>query len=635
MSTTLSRLYLTMLTALGVASLAGYLWLFAIAGGLGEGTPTYVERLLPGGNGLLPTSYPTPSNPSAQDATRRHAQAAPRFTVAITALFVVQALALLWAARARPNGNGRWLIVGFAAAFQASALLAPHMFSSDVYAYTVYGRILAVHGQSPYVAVPSAFPDEPFRALIFWQDVPSFYGPLWTLLSGGVALAAGPEPALAALLFRGVAALAALAGTLLVGAILDRVEPVHAPLGMLLFGWSPLLVVEAGLSGHNDVVMAALMLAALFAIVRERPLLGIALLVLAGLVKVVALAVLPLVGLYVLRGLPTWASRVAFLGRSAAVGAVVAALVVLPTWAGPATLAVGVLGVGESRYTNGLGELALRELRIAFGEEAEDTATPLLFTPWWVSTEGQTPLRAARGDDTPVIRTLSAESPLLVVAPQYGRWVRVYDPDSRRLGIVRLNAVGPRETRPAAFDHDPDILARELGPTGSPALQRANLIVRAAGWGLAGLVWLAVLVVGTRSWPGLIRGVTGFFLALLYLVSAWFWPWYVVWPLASAAIAPTSLLSVWAASLGWASLLLYPALGFGETPRDYLYSYRALAMFGLPMIVTLVVAMARRAWPGRASASFATGGPEDPSSLLDRPSVEPRPISSTHSGSHG
>ena len=93
-----------------------------------------------------------------------------------------------------------------------------------------------MYGSNPYVDTPAAFPGDPYGDLIYWQDAPSFYGPLWTVLSGGVALAAGPEPALAAILFRGIAALAAVAGVLLVGLILDRVDPDRAALGSLLIG---------------------------------------------------------------------------------------------------------------------------------------------------------------------------------------------------------------------------------------------------------------------------------------------------------------------------------------------------------------------------------------------------------------
>jgi hypothetical protein len=40
-------------------------------------------------------------------------------------------------------------------------------------------------------------------------------------------------------------------------------------------------------------------------------------------------------------------------------------------------------------------------------------------------------------------------------------------------------------------------------------------------------------------------------------------------------------------------LLLYPVLGFGETERWYLQTYRSLGVFGLPVVVMLADTAAR------------------------------------------
>ena len=58
----------------------------------------------------------------------------------------------------------------FAIAAHVLLLLAPLLFSRDVYSYAAYGRIAAVHGANPYVATPADFPSDP---------VVAFVGPKW------------------------------------------------------------------------------------------------------------------------------------------------------------------------------------------------------------------------------------------------------------------------------------------------------------------------------------------------------------------------------------------------------------------------------------------------------------------------
>ena len=99
------------------------------------------------------------------------------------------------AVRAVPAGGaaGTRAIVGGAAgdcarrrrlASSAGRHLAPFSLSGDVFSYAFYGRVFAVYGSSPYLDLPGQYPGDPFFEYVFWKYVPSFYGPLWTLISG-------------------------------------------------------------------------------------------------------------------------------------------------------------------------------------------------------------------------------------------------------------------------------------------------------------------------------------------------------------------------------------------------------------------------------------------------------------------
>ena len=521
----------------------------------------------------------------------RHAVAALPYSICAAALFVGYLVAIALIGR-RWSPAGRGVALGFAVLFQAAALLSPWMLSTDLYSYVAYGRIFGVYHGNPYLEVPAQYPGDPFFEHVYWKFVPSFYGPLWTLVSGEIARLVGEDVAIAALAFRGLAALCALAIVAIVAALGERLDRRHALAGTVMVGWNPLLVVEAGLSGHNDLLMALLVVLALGLAVWRRPALAVGALVLGGLVKFVALALVPLLGLYLLRRQRGWRDRTWFVLRTSALASLLAVAVIAPVWAGPATFAVGTLGAGGDRYVNGLGELALGELRVWLGESREDTEVPLQFTGWWVATHLSASMRAAPGDNKPPLGELSQWTELLVVGPERDGWLRVYDPWTREVGYVRSDALGPAE-RPREYDDDVEVLAREQGPEGSPVLQEANRIVRLVGWGGFGLVWLGALAFGTGSFGGLVRGWLAALLALYYLASAWFWPWYVVWGVAAAALAPTSWLSRWAVMLSLGVLLLYAVLGFGETERWYLQTYRSLGVFGLPVVVMLADTAAR------------------------------------------
>ena len=138
--------------------------------------------------------------------------------VAAFAAYLV-ALALL---RRRPPGLRAVLLVAFA--IQVVPLAGPLLLSTDAWTYWEYGRIAAVHDGNPYVDVPSDYPDDPSYeyAGAAWRDTTSVYGPLFTSVSGAVAVVSGSSAEAAAWIFKTMAALAVLACVLLAARLATR-----------------------------------------------------------------------------------------------------------------------------------------------------------------------------------------------------------------------------------------------------------------------------------------------------------------------------------------------------------------------------------------------------------------------------
>jgi alpha-1,6-mannosyltransferase len=230
--------------------------------------------------------------------------------------------------------------------WSAPLLLAPPMFSRDVYAYAGQGLLVA-RGLDPYDTGPGTL-DGPLVDGVddVWRDAPSPYGPLWLALAGGVVRLTG-ESLLPALL--GMRLLAVL-GLLLAGWALHRLGGERALwLGLA----NPLVLLHLVAGAHNEALMVGLLLAGLA--LRRRLVLAAVLIMLGALVKLPALAVL---GFVVMAVPGRWGARLraaALTGAVAAATAVAASLATGLGWGWLTTLDAGRARLSLLSVTTGLG----------------------------------------------------------------------------------------------------------------------------------------------------------------------------------------------------------------------------------------------------------------------------------------
>ncbi len=225
------------------------------------------------------------------------------------------------------------VILGCALLFQATLVLVmPPLLTTDLYNYLAYGRMVAFHGLNPYTMLPSQMGSDPVLLHEFW-DIVTPYGPLWTLLSAGIARAAGNSVFLGLILLKAVAGLSHLAiawlGYRLAG---EEIGPA------VLLAWNPLFLLEGAGNGHNDLAMMALAMGGLLAFHRGKRWLGLVLLLLSGLVKYVSLFLLLFCLLLWLREQGGWGKRLRLLAAVAAVSLLLLAVFYAPFWQGPDTV---------------------------------------------------------------------------------------------------------------------------------------------------------------------------------------------------------------------------------------------------------------------------------------------------------
>jgi hypothetical protein len=195
--------------------------------------------------------------------------------------------------------------------------------SLDIFDYVFRGRMQALFGASPLAVTPDAFRNQRFYRYLTWGDWVDAYGPLWEYASGAVArtvpLVSRDHLRHYIVGYRLLAlALTGVCGALIM-VIARRRQPRYAAAALLAWLWNPLLLISTAVGAHNDGLMLVLILVAALLYQRQRWLLGLLALGLAAHVKITALLLLPVFGLWLVQQRGWWR----------AIGTSVAALLVI------------------------------------------------------------------------------------------------------------------------------------------------------------------------------------------------------------------------------------------------------------------------------------------------------------------
>lgn len=231
------------------------------------------------------------------------------------------------------QAGGR-VVAAAAAAWTAPLMVAPPLYSRDVYSYLAQGAV-ALRGFDPY-SRGAAVLDLPLRGNVagLWQETPSPYGPLFLLLGKATVWLTGDNVILGAIVMR----VGVLAGLVLLAWAIPRLTR-HLggrnSTALWLTVANP-LVVALGIGGaHNDVLMVGLMAAGVLMVLDRRHLRGFALIALATAVKATALLVLPFL-------VWVWAARLDGPARQRFLTAVAAGGAVFAVTFAAATVVAGV-----------------------------------------------------------------------------------------------------------------------------------------------------------------------------------------------------------------------------------------------------------------------------------------------------
>ena len=250
--------------------------------------------LLVGGLGAAATAADDPLMSSGPLAWLRYGHGKMLATVVVLAGFTLLVWAWVRLGRQVLAGRvGTRPVLVAAACWMAPMLVAPAMFTRDVYSYLAQGAI-ALGGYDPYAVGPNVLAAHELIENVhpFWQDQPAPYGPLFILLAKGVAWLTGTHIVAGVLVTR----LVELAGLgLLVWALpgLTRHLGGRLPVAAWMLIAGPLTVVHLVGGPHNDLLMIGFLAAGTLLVLDGRHVGGFAVVTLAVAVKASAIVALP------------------------------------------------------------------------------------------------------------------------------------------------------------------------------------------------------------------------------------------------------------------------------------------------------------------------------------------------------
>lgn len=180
-----------------------------------------------------------------------------------------------------------WTLAGI---WAVPFVVGPPLLTTDVYAYVARG-LLQRNGLDPYVHAPLDLGNPPVVAAIdvTWRATPSTAGPLATWLQHAVMTVAGGNALAAVLVYRAIA----IAGLIAIGVLSTRISTARSESALALTVLNPAALLFVVSAAHIEGLIAALLLGAVLAALREQWILGVVLVCVAAGFAPIALLALP------------------------------------------------------------------------------------------------------------------------------------------------------------------------------------------------------------------------------------------------------------------------------------------------------------------------------------------------------
>lgn len=195
-------------------------------------------------------------------------QSAIIYVIIVSTLFFLYAATLFWVSQKKIGRKTLWKIIGVTTAI---LLFSYPAFSYDIFNYIFAAKEILVYHKNPYLVAPQQFlAVDQWVLFMRWIHLPSAYTPIWILLTLPAYLLGFGFflPILFSMKFLIVGSY--ILAALLIEKTLLLVDKRRAHLGLAIFALNPLVIVEAVVSPHNDMLMMTAVLAAYYLYIRKK-----------------------------------------------------------------------------------------------------------------------------------------------------------------------------------------------------------------------------------------------------------------------------------------------------------------------------------------------------------------------------
>lgn len=166
-------------------------------------------------------------------------------------------------------------------------------FSYDMFNYIFDAKIVTAYHENPYLKKALDYPQDPMLSFMRWTHRTYPYGPVWLGITVPLSYAGMQIFTVTFFLFKLLMALSYGGTVYFIYKILKKVLPSQALFGAAFFAFNPLVIIESLVSGHNDIVMLCLAMAAVYALVHKKFLLALVILMLSIGIKFATIFLLP------------------------------------------------------------------------------------------------------------------------------------------------------------------------------------------------------------------------------------------------------------------------------------------------------------------------------------------------------
>ena len=248
------------------------------------------------------------------------------FLLIIFMLYVLYFLILHQIKRGNLTEKVIWRLIIFTAVL---LWFSYNAFSYDLFNYIMDAKMVTFYGKNPYTHKALDFPGDPMLGFMHWTHRYYPYGPLWLLVTIPLSFLGFQKLLPTMILFKGLAIASYLVCSFFVYKILEKTSPNDKFLGLTIFSFNPLVVIESLVSAHNDVLMMALVLVAFWFLLKKKYLTAWFFLFFSGGIKFVTFSLIPVFVLIIWnqrRKTIIWWEKMAFLCLSLMIGAVLLAI---------------------------------------------------------------------------------------------------------------------------------------------------------------------------------------------------------------------------------------------------------------------------------------------------------------------